>query len=212
MTDYKHTLNLPSTDFPMRANLPSREPEILARWRSEGLYQRLLAANRGNPPYLLHDGPPYANGDVHLGTALNKIIKDVIVKRQLMSGRYAEYVPGWDCHGMPIEHQVLRQLGSGVRGLSQLEIRRRCRAYAEKYVAIQREQFQRLGVLGDWEHPYLSMSPEYEAGIIRMFRRLAERGFIYRGLRPVHWWEPVQAHLQKRSFLLRSIPTLPEPV
>jgi isoleucyl-tRNA synthetase len=185
--DYKHTLNLPQTDFPMRGNLPTREPEILARWQAEGLYQQLLAANAGGERYVLHDGPPYANGNVHLGTALNKIIKDIIVKRQLMAGRHAPYVPGWDCHGMPIEHQVLRDLGSKARSMSRLEIRRRCRAFAEKYFAIQREQFQRLGVLGDWEHPYLTMTPDYEAAIVRMFRRLAERGFIYRGLRPVHW-------------------------
>ena len=185
--DYKHTLNLPQTDFPMRGNLPTREPEILARWRAEGLYERLLAANADGERYLLHDGPPYANGNVHLGTALNKIVKDVIVKRQLMAGRLAPYVPGWDCHGMPIEHQVLRDLGAKARTMPRLEIRRRCRAFAEKYFAIQREQFQRLGVLGDWQHPYLTMTPDYEAAIVRMFRRLAERGFIYRGLRPVHW-------------------------
>jgi isoleucyl-tRNA synthetase len=185
--DYKHTLNLPQTDFPMRANLPAREPDILARWKADGLYRRLLERTAGGQRYLLHDGPPYANGDVHLGTALNKIIKDVVVKRQLMGGRHAPYVPGWDCHGMPIEHQVLRELGPAARTMSRLEIRRRCRAFADKFYRIQREQFQRLGVLGDWGDPYLTMSPDYEASIIRMFRRLVERGFIYRGLRPVHW-------------------------
>ena len=185
--DYKRTLNLPQTDFPMRAGLPVREPEILARWQSERLYDRLLAQNAGGERYLLHDGPPYANGNVHLGTALNKIIKDVIVKRQLMAGRHAPYVPGWDCHGMPIEHQVLRDLGDAARTMSRLEIRRRCRAFAERFYRIQREQFARLGVLGDWDHPYLTMTPDYEASIIRMFRRLTERGFIYRGLRPVYW-------------------------
>jgi isoleucyl-tRNA synthetase len=185
--DYKHTLNLPQTAFPMRANLPAREPEILARWKSEALYQRLLARTAGGERYLLHDGPPYANGNVHLGTALNKIIKDVVVKRQLMGGRHAPYIPGWDCHGMPIEHQVLRDLGPAARDMTRLEIRRRCRAFAEKYYGIQREQFQRLGVLGDWDDPYLTMTPAYEASIIRMFRKLVEGGFIYRGLRPVHW-------------------------
>ncbi len=185
--DYKQTLNLPKTDFPMRANLAQREPDVLQRWRDEGLYQRLLEQNAGNEPYVLHDGPPYANGDVHLGTALNKIIKDVIVKRQLMAGRYAPYVPGWDCHGMPIEHQVLRKLGNKAREMPRLEIRRQCREFAEKYLDIQREQFQRLGVLGDWQNPYLTMSPEYEAGIIRTFRKLVEGDYIYRGLRPVHW-------------------------
>jgi len=185
--DYKHTLNLPKTAFPMRANLPVREPEILARWKEEGLYERLLEKAARGDRYVLHDGPPYANGDVHLGTALNKIIKDVIVKCHLMSGHHAPYVPGWDCHGMPIEHQVLRQLGPAAQTMSQLEIRHRCREYADKYYRVQREQFQRLGVLGDWQRPYLTMSPEFEASIVRMFRRLVEGGFIYRGLRPVHW-------------------------
>jgi isoleucyl-tRNA synthetase len=185
--DYKQTLNLPKTPFPMRANLPTREPEILARWKEERLYHRLIEKTQAGKPYVLHDGPPYANGDVHLGTALNKIIKDVIVKYHLMIGHRAPYVPGWDCHGMPIEHQVLRQLGAKARNMSQLDIRQRCRAYAEKYYRIQREQFQRLAVLGDWENPYLTMSPDFEAGIVRMFRRLVEGGFIYRGLRPVHW-------------------------
>ena len=171
----------------MRANLAKREPEMLRRWRDEGLYEKLLAQNAGNKPYVLHDGPPYANGNVHLGTALNKIIKDIIVKRQLMEGRYAPYVPGWDCHGMPIEHQVLRKLGKKARDMSQLEIRRRCREFAAKYVDVQREQFQRLGVLGDWPNPYLTMSREYEAGIVRTFRKLVDGGYIYRGLRPVHW-------------------------
>ena len=185
--DYKATLNLPRTTFPMRANLPTREAEILARWQAEGLYQQLLAHTSGGERYVLHDGPPYANGDVHLGTALNKIIKDIVVKRQFMGGRHAPYVPGWDCHGMPIEHQVLRDLGAQARTLSRLEIRKRCRAFAEKYLDVQRQQFQRLGVLGDWQDPYLTMTPAYEAAIVRMFRKLTERGFIYRGLRPVHW-------------------------
>jgi isoleucyl-tRNA synthetase len=185
--DYKPTLNLPQTAFPMRANLPAREPEILERWKAQDVYRRLLAQTAGGERYLLHDGPPYANGNVHLGTALNKIVKDVIVKRQLMGGRNAPYVPGWDCHGMPIEHQVLRDLGPQARTMSRLEIRRRCREFADKYYRIQREQFQRLAVFGEWDNPYLTMSPDYEAGIIRMFGKLVAGGFIYRGLRPVHW-------------------------
>ena len=185
--DYKQTLNLPKTDFPMRANLAVREPELLKRWQSEDLYRRLLEKNAQGKRFVLHDGPPYANGNVHLGTALNKIVKDIIVKRHLMAGEYAPYIPGWDCHGMPIEHQVLRELGDQARQLPRLEIRRRCRDFAEKYYKIQREQFQRLGVLGDWDNPYLTMSTAYEAGIIRVFRELVEGGYIYRGLRPVHW-------------------------
>ena len=185
--DYKQTLNLPKTDFPMRANLAEREPGIVQRWNDEGLYRRLIERNSGGESYVLHDGPPYANGDVHLGTALNKIVKDIIVKRHLMAGHHAPYVPGWDCHGMPIEHQVLRKLGNKARQMPQIEVRRLCREFADKYFNIQREQFQRLGVLGDWDHPYLTMSHEYEAGIVRTFRRLVEGGYIYRGLRPVHW-------------------------
>jgi isoleucyl-tRNA synthetase len=185
--DYKHTLNLPQTDFPMRANLPAREPAVVARWNAIGVYQQLLRANAGKPKYVLHDGPPYANGHVHLGTALNKIIKDIVVKSKAMAGFETPYVPGWDCHGMPIEHQVTKELGGKARELTQLEIRRRCRAYADKYFAIQREEFRRLGVFGDWEHPYLTMAPEYESAIIKVFRELVEGGFIYRGLRPVHW-------------------------
>jgi isoleucyl-tRNA synthetase len=185
--DYKHTLNLPKTDFPMRANLPQREPAILERWQAIGLYEQLLRANAGKPRYVLHDGPPYANGHVHLGTALNKIIKDIIVKTKAMAGFETPYVPGWDCHGMPIEHQVTKELGGKARELTQLDIRRRCRAYADKYFQVQRTEFRRLGVLGDWEHAYLTMAPEYEAAIIKTFRELVERGFIYRGLRPVLW-------------------------
>jgi len=185
--DYKHTLNLPKTDFPMRANLPQREPAVVAHWNEIGLYEQLLRANAGKPKYVLHDGPPYANGHVHLGTALNKIIKDIVVKSKAMAGFDAPYAPGWDCHGMPIEHQVTKELGGKVRDLTQLDIRRRCRAYAEKYVKIQREEFRRLGILGDWEHPYLTMAPQYEASVIKVFRELVEGGFIYRGLRPVLW-------------------------
>ncbi len=185
--DYKHTLNLPKTDFPMRANLPQREPAVVARWDEIGLYQQLLRANAGKPKYVLHDGPPYANGHVHLGTAFNKIIKDIVVKSKAMAGFETPYVPGWDCHGMPIEHQVTKELGGKVRELTQLEVRRRCRAYADKYYKIQRDEFRRLGVLGDWERPYLTMAPAYESAVIKVFRELVEGGFIYRGLRPVHW-------------------------
>ena len=185
--DYKGTLNLPKTDFPMRANLPQREPAVVQRWDQIGLHRELLRASAGKPRYVLHDGPPYANGHVHLGTALNKVIKDIVVKSKAMAGFEAPYVPGWDCHGMPIEHQVTKELGGKVRELTQLDIRRRCREYADKFVKIQRDEFKRLGVLGDWERPYLTMTPAYESSIIKVFRELVEGGFIYRGLRPVHW-------------------------
>jgi isoleucyl-tRNA synthetase len=185
--DYKETLNLPATDFPMRGNLSKREPEILAQWETIGLHELILAKNRGKEKYVLHDGPPYANGDVHLGTALNKILKDFVVRFKTMSGYFCSYVPGWDCHGLPIELKVLGELRDEVKGKGALETRRACHDYAMKFVGVQREQFKRLGVGGDWQHPYLTLLPEYEAGILRAFRRLVERGLVYKGLKPVHW-------------------------
>ncbi len=185
--DYKSTLNLPKTDFPMRGNLPQREPVFLEKWEALHLYEEMLRVRKDKPRYVLHDGPPYANGHVHLGTALNKIIKDIVVKSKAMAGHYAPYVPGWDCHGMPIEHQVTKDLGAKVREMSQLDVRKQCRDYADKFFNIQREEFRRLAVFGDWEHPYLTMMPAFEAGVVRVFRQLVERGYIYRGLRPVLW-------------------------
>ncbi len=185
--DYKSTLNLPQTDFPMKANLPQREPEMLAWWAERGLYAAIQTAGAGRPRYVLHDGPPYANGRIHIGHALNKILKDIIVKSKTMSGFHAPYVPGWDCHGLPIEHQVMKELGDKKRGLDAIAIRALCRAYAEKYVGIQREEFQRLGVQGEWAQPYLTMTPAYEAAIIREFGAFVERGGVYKGLKPVLW-------------------------
>ena len=185
--DYKETLNLPKTAFPMRANLPVRENEILARWEAMDIYRVLREASADRPTYILHDGPPYANGHIHIGHALNKILKDIIVKIKQMEGFDAVYVPGWDCHGLPIEHQVKQELGPRLEELSKAEVRKRCRAFAEKFVAIQREEFKRLGVFGDWDAPYLTMDAGYEATIIREFGRFVERGSVYRGLKPVHW-------------------------
>ncbi|MBA2253280.1 MAG: isoleucine--tRNA ligase [Nitrospirales bacterium] len=185
--DYKATLNLPRTDFPMKANLPQREPEMLAWWEQERLYERLQEAGKARPLYVLHDGPPYANGRIHIGHALNKILKDIIVKSKTMAGFHVPYVPGWDCHGLPIEHQVLKELGEKKSQLDTLAIRKLCRAYAEKYVTIQRDEFKRLGVLGDWDHPYLTMDPAYEATILREFGTFVEKGGVYKGLKPVLW-------------------------
>jgi isoleucyl-tRNA synthetase len=185
--DYKATLNLPKTDFPMKANLPQREPELLARWEQERLYERIQEAGQGRELYILHDGPPYANGRVHIGHALNKILKDIIVKSKTMSGYQVPYVPGWDCHGLPIEHQVMKELGEKKKDLDTLAIRRLCKEYAEKYYRIQRDEFQRLGVLGDWQHPYLTLTPRYEGTILREFGRFVERGGVYKGLKPVLW-------------------------
>ncbi|MEX5216992.1 MAG: isoleucine--tRNA ligase [Nitrospiraceae bacterium] len=185
--DYKSTLNLPKTDFPMKANLPQREPELLVRWEQERLYERIQEMGQGRELYILHDGPPYANGRIHIGHALNKILKDIIVKSKTMSGYHVPYVPGWDCHGLPIEHQVLKELGDKKKNLDTLTIRRLCKEYAEKFYKIQREEFQRLGVLGEWQHPYLTLNPRYEATILREFGRFVERGGVYKGLKPVLW-------------------------
>ncbi len=171
----------------MKANLPKREPELLKKWDGMDLYARLMEARRNDPPWVLHDGPPYANGRVHLGTALNKILKDFVVRSRSMLGFRTPFVPGWDCHGMPIEHRVTRDLGARARTIPKLELRRLCRDYAQKWIDIQRSDFRRLGVLGDWEHPYLTFAPEYDAAEIGVLRHLVEEGYVYRGLRPVHW-------------------------
>lgn len=185
--DYSKTLNLPKTDFPMRANLPQREPEILKFWEQNRLYEAVQKANRGKPKFILHDGPPYANGDIHLGHTLNKILKDIIVKYRSMSGYDAPYVPGWDTHGLPIEQQAIKSWGLNRHQVDVLEFRRHCKEYALKYVDIQREQFKRLGVRGDWEHPYLTLEPEYEAIQIGVFGQMAKKGYIYKGRKPVYW-------------------------
>jgi isoleucyl-tRNA synthetase len=185
--NYKDTLNLPKTEFPMKANLVEREPQLLARWDEERLYDRIQQSREGQPPYLLHDGPPYANGHIHMGHALNKILKDFVVKSKTMQGRRAPYVPGWDCHGLPIEHQVMKELGGKKHTLNRIEIRQRCREYAEKFIRIQREEFKRLGVFGDWDRPYLTMSNEYEAAILREFAKVVESGGVYKRKKPVLW-------------------------
>ncbi len=185
--EYKDTLNLPVTDFPMKANLNIREPEILARWEAEGLYELIEKGGAEKPLYVLHDGPPYANGHIHIGHALNKILKDLILKSKRMEGFRAPYVPGWDCHGLPIELQVEKNLGSKKLEMSKLEMRKECRKYAEKFIAIQKEEFRRLGVLGDWDNPYLTMNYEYEGLTAAELARFAHNGGLYRGRKPVHW-------------------------
>jgi len=185
--DYKGTLNLPKTDFPMKADLSRREPERLKRWEALGIYERLREVGRDRPLWILHDGPPYANGHIHMGTALNKILKDIVIKSKTMAGWNAVYVPGWDCHGLPIEHQVDKEMGEGAKTLTPLDKRRRCRDYALRFIDIQREEFKRLGVFGDWDHPYLTMMPQYQATIVREFGRFVGRGIVYQGKKPVHW-------------------------
>ncbi len=187
MTDYKQTLNLPVTSFPMRGNLAQREPAMLARWESIDIYARLRASRKGRPLYVLHDGPPYANGDIHLGHAVNKVMKDIIVKAKSLSGFDAPYVPGWDCHGLPIEHQVERKHGRVGSKLDAQAFRAACRAYADKQIDKQRVDFIRLGVFGDWQDPYVTMQPQYEGAQLRAFAELVECGVVYRGFKPVHW-------------------------
>ena len=185
--DYSKTVNLPTTDFPMKANLPKREPEILAFWERERIYDTIQESRRGAELYILHDGPPYANGHIHIGHALNKILKDIIVKHKTMTGLRAPYVPGWDCHGLPIEHNVTRELGPKAETMPKDQIRTLCRSYAEKFVAVQMEEFKRLGVFGDYDHPYLTMDRDYEAVILEVFGGIFERGYIYRSKKPIYW-------------------------
>ncbi len=187
MADWKDTLNLPRTGFPMKANLPTSEPETIALWESMDLYARLRAARQGAPKYVLHDGPPYANGDIHIGTALNKVLKDFVVRARSMAGYDAPYVPGWDCHGLPIELRVDRELGPKRREMTVAEFRRACREYASRFVGIMREQFKRLGGIGDWAHPYLTMDNRYVGTIVRALGQFAKQGAVYKGRKPVHW-------------------------
>jgi isoleucyl-tRNA synthetase len=189
--NYKETINLPRTDFPMKANLAAREPEMLKMWEETRLYQQIQKSREGRELFVLHDGPPFANGDVHMGTALNKILKDFVVKSQTMLGKRAPYVPGWDCHGLPIEYKVVKES----RGLSPLEIRKKSEAFAGKFIDIQREQFKRLGVFGDWENPYLTMDPKYEAEILRAFAVFVEEDLVYQSKKPVFWSTGAQTAL-----------------
>jgi isoleucyl-tRNA synthetase len=184
MADYKDTLNLPETRFPMRGDLAKREPQWVREWQEKGVYRRLRAVARGRPRFVLHDGPPYANGDIHIGTAVNKILKDIIVKSKTLAGFDAPYVPGWDCHGMPIEVQIEKKYG---KNLPTAETLRLCRAFATEQIERQKKDFQRLGVLGDWDSPYTTMAPRTEAEEIRVLGRLLEKGYVYRGLKPVNW-------------------------
>ncbi|ACM18761.1 isoleucyl-tRNA synthetase [Geotalea daltonii FRC-32] len=185
--DYKDTLNLPVTDFPMKANLAQREPEMLETWEKNRLYKKMEDTGKGKPKYILHDGPPYANGHIHIGHALNKILKDIVLKSKRMSGFDAPYIPGWDCHGLPIELQVEKNLGSKKHEITKLEMRKQCREYAKKFVDIQKQEFERLGVLGEWDNPYLTMNYSYEGITAHELARFAENGGLYKGKKPVHW-------------------------
>lgn len=187
MTDYKGTLNLPATEFAMKANLAQREPQTLARWQKDNLYQAIRNARAGRPKFILHDGPPYANGDIHIGHAVNKILKDVIIKARTLSGFDAPYVPGWDCHGLPIEHNVEKKIGKAGVKVDHATFREKCREYAAKQVEGQRQDFIRLGILGEWDKPYLTMDFKTEADIIRALGRIVDNGHLQRGFKPVYW-------------------------
>ncbi len=194
--DYKNTLNLPQTGFPMKADLVTREPERLEKWQAAGLYEHIQAQRSGAEKFILHDGPPFANGDVHVGTALNKILKDIVIKYKTLRGFSAPYVPGWDCHGLPIEFKVAQDMRkAGDTASDPATIRKACEAYARKYIDLQRVQFQRLGILGDWQNPYLTLNKEYEADELRLFADLVEQGFVYRGKKPVYWSIPCRTAL-----------------
>jgi isoleucyl-tRNA synthetase len=205
--DYKNTLNLPRTDFPMKADLVTREPERLKKWEAARLYEKIQATRAGAEKFVLHDGPPFANGDVHIGTALNKILKDIIVKYKTLRGFSAPYIPGWDCHGLPIEFKVSQEMrkavaatslspgSNGDEGVTATAIRKACDAYARKYIDLQRIQFKRLGVLGEWENPYLTLNKEYEADELRLFADIVAKGFVYRGKKPVYWSIPCRTAL-----------------
>ena len=185
--DLKKTVNLPKTAFAMKANLPQTEPKMLARWESEHLYQSIRESRAGRPMYVLHDGPPYANGSIHLGHALNKLLKDFIVKARTMEGYDSPYVPGWDCHGLPIEIKIDNELGPKKAQMTTAQIRRACRKYADKYVDLQRKAFIRLGIFGRWDDYYSTMSAGYESVIAGAFVDFLDKGYVYKGLKPVNW-------------------------
>ena len=198
--DYNQTVHLPQTDFPMRAGLPKREPDMLKEMYDHDLYHKMVKRNEGKPSFVLHDGPPYANGNIHIGTALNKILKDMIVKHKNMTGHYAPYVPGWDTHGLPIESAVLKDKKVKRDEMTTAQFRTKCREYAEGYIAKMTEQFQRLGVLGEWEDPYITLLPEFEAKQIEVFGKMAEKGLIYKGMKPVYWCPADQTALAEAEI------------
>lgn len=198
--DYNETLNLPKTEFPMRGGLTKKEPLMLKKWEDEGLYYKIIEKNEGKPTYILHDGPPYANGDIHIGTALNKVLKDIIVKYKNMSGFKSPYVPGWDTHGLPIERKALKSIGVENGAIPPLELRKHCKEFALTYVENQKEQFKRIGVFGDFDNPYLTLKPEFEARQVKVFGEMAKKGYIYKGLKPVYWCPDCQTALAEAEI------------
>lgn len=204
-TGYRHTLNLPQTSFAMKANLVQREPQQRKAWEKEDIYSKILKAREQAPLYVLHDGPPYANGDIHMGHVINKVLKDFVIKYKTMSGYRCPYVPGWDCHGLPIEVKVMAELGEAARTMSKLDIRRQCHKYAAKYVKLQTKQFQSLGVFGDFANPYLTLKPQYEQGILEIFAELVGNGLVYKQLKPIHWSVGCQTALADAELEYKDI-------
>ncbi len=198
--DYKKSLNLPRTSFDMKANLVEREPQMQKRWDEMDIYALIRRARKDATVFTMHDGPPYANGGVHIGTGMNKILKDIVVKYFTLQGYNAPYIPGWDCHGLPIEHKIMTEIRTKKEDVSAVEIRSRCRAYAERFIEVQRNQFKALGVFGDWYKPYMTFTPEYESGVIEVFRRMYERGFIARALKPIHWCSSCETALAEAEL------------
>jgi isoleucyl-tRNA synthetase len=184
---YQNSLNLPKTAFPMKANLSQKEPVQIQNWEKNNVYDLIQKKNADAVEFVMPDGPPYANGNIHIGHCLNKLLKDFAIKYQAMQGRSAPFIPGWDCHGLPIEHAVNKELGPKRKEKSEGELRSLCRSYAEKFVGLQRDQFKRLGILADWDHPYKTMDSSYEASMIRALGKIYDQGFVYRGEKPVHW-------------------------
>ena len=204
--DYNNTINLPKTDFPMRAGLPKREPGFLENWEKTDLYHELMKKNEGKPLFVLHDGPPYANGNLHMGHALNKILKDFIIRSRNMMGYQAPYIPGWDTHGLPIERQAIKAYGMDRSKVSVAEFRSKCEEFAHDHVNTQRTQFKRLGVVGDWERPYLTLTHDYEAAQIEIFGEMAKKGYIYKGQKPVYWCPHDETALAEAEIEYKDVP------
>ena len=193
--NYQETVQLPKTKFPMRGNLPRREPEIQKQWEKQDAYCQLRKQRQGEPKFILHDGPPYANGHIHLGTAVNKVLKDIVIRSRSMAGFDCPYVPGWDVHGLPIEYAMIRSLEVDRHALSPVEFRQRCRDFAMQWLDVQRKEFKRLGIWGEWEDPYITARPEYEAKQIEIFGAMMNKGYIYKGLKPVYWCADCESSL-----------------
>jgi isoleucyl-tRNA synthetase len=203
---YKDTLNLPQTSFAMKANLVQREPQQRKAWEKEDIYGKIMKARERAPLYVLHDGPPYANGDIHMGHVINKVLKDFVVKYKTMTGFCCPYVPGWDCHGLPIEVKVMAELGESAKTMSKPDIRRECQKYASKYVKLQTKQFQSLGIFGDFANPYLTLKPQYEQGILEIFAELVGNGLVYKQLKPIHWSVGCETALADAELDTRTSP------